>query len=167
MAKQKSVSRVSILQGLFQVGLYKSAQGRVTRQVTFAVLAITFALAAWRLQGALRVSPTLASLLNWIWSWISAAHQPPWLHDLVCYVAPALLLAAGVWFSYRMVNYPRFADFLVAVEAEMNKVSWPSRAELFRSSVVVIVVIFLLAAVLFGYDQLWNLLFRFLGILQY
>ena len=34
----------------------------------------------------------------------------------------------------------------------MNKVSWPSRGELFRASVVVIVVIFFLAAILFAYD---------------
>ena len=33
---------------------------------------------------------------------------------------------------------PAFADFLIAVEAEMNKVSWPTRTELFRGSMVVI-----------------------------
>ena len=42
---------------------------------------------------------------------------------------------------FRLVNLPKFADFLIAVEAEMNKVSWPTRTELFRSSVVVIVTI--------------------------
>jgi preprotein translocase subunit SecE len=88
------------------------------------------------------------------------------LQDVVIFGLPLLLVAGGVWFSYRIVNFPRFADFLVAVEAEMNKVSWPSRTELFRSSVVVIVVIFSLAAILFGYDQLWNLLFKALGILK-
>jgi preprotein translocase SecE subunit len=31
-------------------------------------------------------------------------------------------------------------------------VSWPNRNELWRASVVVIVVIFLLTAILFGYD---------------
>ena len=35
-------------QSLFQTGLYKSSQGRVARQITFAVLVVTFALAAWR-----------------------------------------------------------------------------------------------------------------------
>ncbi len=49
---------------------------------------------------------------------------------------------------------PTFADFLISVEGEMNKVSWPSRAELFRASLVVILVIFFLAAVLFCYDLL-------------
>ena len=69
----------------------------------------------------------------------------------------------GVWFSFRLVNVPRFADFLIAVEAEMNKVSWPTRKELFRSSIVVIVVFLLLTAVLFVYDIVWRLLFEALG----
>ncbi len=64
------------------------------------------------------------------------------------------------WMSYRLVNVPRFADFLIAVEAEMNKVSWPTRGELFRASVVVLVTIFALAVVLFGFDFVWNWFFR-------
>jgi preprotein translocase subunit SecE len=62
--------------------------------------------------------------------------------------------AVGVWVAFRIVNVPSFADFLISVEAEMNKVSWPSRSELFRASMVVIVVIFLLTAILFTYDIL-------------
>jgi preprotein translocase subunit SecE len=49
---------------------------------------------------------------------------------------------------------PAFADFLISVEGEMNKVSWPSRSELFRASIVVMVVIFFLAFLLYGYDVL-------------
>jgi preprotein translocase subunit SecE len=62
------------------------------------------------------------------------------------------------------VNIPQFADFLIAVEAEMNKVSWPSRGELVRSAAVVIFVIFLLATVLFAYDLIWRQLFVFIGV---
>jgi preprotein translocase subunit SecE len=67
-----------------------------------------------------------------------------------------------------MVNFPKFADFLISVEGEMNKVSWPSKGELIRSSIVVIVVIALLAAVLFFYDIFWQFIFgdRVLGILR-
>ncbi len=39
------------------------------------------------------------------------------------YLAMLVLGAVGVWFGYRVVNYSVFADFLIAVEAEMNKVS--------------------------------------------
>ncbi len=64
------------------------------------------------------------------------------------FLIPGLLLALGVWASYRVVNVPAFADFLIAVEAEMNKVSWPTRAELFRASMVVLIEIFALAFIL-------------------
>jgi len=78
----------------------------------------------------------------------------------------AALLMIGLWLSYRAVNIPRFADFLIAVEAEVNKVSWPARPELIRASIVVIVVVIILATVLFGFDLLWGWLFEAIGILK-
>jgi len=68
------------------------------------------------------------------------------------YIVPLTVLAVGAWAAFRIVNIPRFAEFLISVENEMNKVSWPSRGELYRASLVVIVVIFLLTAILFTYD---------------
>jgi preprotein translocase subunit SecE len=75
-------------------------------------------------------------------------------------------LVLGLWFSFRVVNLPRFADFLIAVEAEMNKVSWPSRTELYRSSAVVIFVMLTLALMLFGFDLVWGIVFEWLGVLE-
>ena len=48
--------------------------------------------------------------------------------------------------------FKRIKDFLNQVYLEMNKVSWPGRSELWRASIVVIVVIFFLAGLLFVYD---------------
>jgi len=72
-------------------------------------------------------------------------------------------LAAGLWASYRVVNVPSFADFLIAVEAEMNKVSWPTRTELFRSSMVVLIMMFVLGFYLAGCDIVWKLLLSWGG----
>ncbi len=83
---------------------------------------------------------------------------------VVYYCLPAIMLLAGWWASYRAVNLPAFADFLIAVEAEMNKVSWPSRSELMRASFVVLVSILFLGFVLAGYDFFWIWVFRFLHI---
>jgi preprotein translocase SecE subunit len=90
--------------------------------------------------------------------------RDPWLRAGLCFALPSVLLGAGLWIAYRVVNFPAFADFLIAVEAEMNKVSWPSRAELFRASMVVLFTIFFLAAVLFGFDSFWRWFFDFLNI---
>lgn len=127
---------------LFQVGYYKRSQGRVTRRVTSAALVGTFLIGAWRLM-------------------VFTEDQGVWVH----YGIPLALLALGAWISFRLVNMPQFADFLIAVEAEMNKVSWPSWDELVRSSLVVIFVIFFLAFVLFGFDLVWKAVFRFIGVL--
>jgi preprotein translocase subunit SecE len=70
----------------------------------------------------------------------------------------------GIWFGYRVVNYSAFADFLIAVEAEMNKVSWPTRKELWNASVVVMFVIFAMAAFLFLFDAIWTAIFEAIGI---
>lgn len=75
-----------------------------------------------------------------------------------------VLLAAGLWFGFRVVNWPRFADFLIAVEAEMNKVTWPSKEELRRAAVVVIFTIFFLAITLFAFDIVWQFIFSKLGV---
>ena len=120
---------------LVHVGIYKRSQGRIARQVTFAALAVAIAL------GLLRLSSTLI--------------DKGWEYQ---FALPGLLLLAGLWASYRLVNVPAFADFLIAVEAEMNKVSWPTRSELFRASMVVLILIFALSFLLFGYDLLWKVL---------
>lgn len=127
---------------LVHVGVYKRSQGRITRQITFAALAAAVAL------GLLRFST------------IMTGQGLEWQLGL-----PLLLLAAGAWVCYRVVNVPAFADFLIAVEAEMNKVSWPTRAELFRSSIVVLIMMFALGIYLAGADLFFQWLLRVLRIL--
>ena len=148
MGKERAAS-MGFLQQLFQMGVYKRNQGRITRQVTLAALAIAFLLAAWRLYAY------WPSLPEW---WLNLFEGEA--ANVARYVAASLLLMVGLWISYRVVNYPKFADFLIAVEAEMNKVSWPSQGELVRSSIVVIFVILSLAALLFCYDLFWQFIFK-------
>jgi len=151
MAKQKTLPAPSFIGGMFQAGLYKRTQGRIARQVTFVVMLLTFAMAAYSLFYGLRPLTNL----------------PSWANALQLKIAlPSLLLGIGAWFSYRMVNYHVFADFLIAVEAEMNKVSWPTRGELIRSSIVVLVVIFGLMFLLFAFDWLWSSLFTWIGVVR-
>ena len=109
MAKDKVASSGSLIQELLQVGLYKRSQGKVTRQVTFAAAAIVVALGAYRLM-----------------EWLAVMLDYP----IAAYAIAGTVLFLGCWIAYRVVNYPQFADFLIAVEAEMAKVSWPTRAEL-------------------------------------
>lgn len=63
----------------------------------------------------------------------------------------------GIWISWRVVNMPAFADFLVSVEAEMTKVSWPSKTELFSTTKVVLIFMFLFIAVIYFYDIMFDM----------
>lgn len=143
MAKEKNAPLSLFVREFFQLGIYKRSQGRIARQVTFGALAVGVLLAAWRVS----VYGT------------SSGH-------VMQFAVPSVLALVGTWVAFRVVNLPSFADFLIAVEAEMNKVSWPTRMELWRSSLVVILLIVFLAAVLFGYDVFWRTLLSLLRIVK-
>jgi len=125
-----------------RAGIYKKNQGRICRQVTFAALAIVITLGLFAMSESLKER-------GLVWQ----------------YWVPGALLLAGWWVSYRLVNLPAFADFLIAVEAEMNKVSWPSRRELVRGSAVVLLTIVFLGIILYFFDATWRIIFERLGIL--
>lgn len=72
------------------------------------------------------------------------------------FTIPLLLIAFTIWFAWRAVNYPMFADFLIATEAEINKVSWASRKSLIRDTIVVLTTLILLTVFLFLVDVFWG-----------
>lgn len=78
-----------------------------------------------------------------------------------------LVAALTFWVAWRAVNLPTFADFLIATEAEMNKVSWSSRRRLFQDTIVVLVTVILLTLFLLVVDLFWGWLLshRWIGVL--
>lgn len=124
---------------------YKRNQGRMARRVTMWVMIAIWAIAAYRVFAFWNSFPDF---------WLRILDASLWR-----YMIPTMVAALGCWISFRIVNIPSFADFLIAVEAEMNKVSWPSRKELIRSSAVVIIVIGFLVVVLFAFDFMVQLVF--------
>lgn len=143
LAKQNDTNTGGFWSEFFRVGLYKPNQGRIVRQVTFLAIAILACLAAWQFQ-QVRFVATMFPGASYVWG--------------------AVVGGIGIWFAYRVVNYSKFADFLIAVEAEMNKVSWPTKQELWRASCVVIFVIFAMALSLFLFDIIWTKVFQVIGI---
>jgi len=146
MATTKSKGNQTLLSEMFSAGLYKRNQGRRVRQWTGVAIAAVFVLGAWSLYN------TLLGDFD--------------LDDSVCSGIAFGLAAAGTWFGYRVVNYPRFADFLISVQAEMDKVTWVSWKELMRSTVVVIVCMAFIGILLYMYDAAWAAIFKFLDVLK-
>ena len=71
------------------------------------------------------------------------------------------------WFIWRLVEYPPFADFLIATEAEMNKVSWTTKEDLIRATTVVLATVLLISIFLLGVDVLWSKLLMMIGVLRF
>lgn len=132
---------------LISASVYKRSQGRVTRQVTFAAVALAWAIAVWRLSQLLPA---------WFASGGPMTQAAPSADlGVVRFLIPLLAGLCGLWLAYRLVNIPRFAEFLIGVESEMSKVAWPSLGEVARSSAVVIFMIFALSFILAAYDVFW------------
>ena len=146
MSKDTVMTSRPLMQELFASGLYKRNQGRMVRQITCLTVWIVVAVAAWRFH-ALFLAPAMGEA-----------------NRALSYLVAVAIGAVGIWFGYRLVNWPKFADFLISVEAELNKVSWPTQKELVRASLVVIFTILFMSAILFAYDALWKFVFGFLGI---
>ena len=70
-------------------------------------------------------------------------------------IMPIIFGVLLIWLAYRIVNVPTFADFLIATEAEMNKVSWTTRKRLLQDTVVVLTTVFLFTTFLFVVDIIW------------
>lgn len=72
---------------------------------------------------------------------------------------PAGLCVVLSWLIFWLMNKPSIADFLIASEGEIKKVSWSSRREIIVSTTVVICVVLLMAVGLAVIDLVFNWIF--------
>ncbi|MCL2006361.1 MAG: preprotein translocase subunit SecE [Planctomycetaceae bacterium] len=147
---------MGLFKELFRLRRYKVSQGRLIRRLTMAGVWVMFATAAWKC--------TLMDF-TWVARWMgmsgeaASAFVPAFTFSMA-----GMILLFGLWFGWRLINWPTFGDFLIAVEAEMAKVSWPGRDELKSSTVVVLAVFLFLAGVLLIYDMILISIFKVVGI---
>jgi preprotein translocase subunit SecE len=134
--------------------IYKSGQGKYTRTVTF-ISAMFLGI-----MGAYVLSENLGAFLpKLIFDW------PPMKIYLQYGIPTVAVVLLGV-LMMKIVNRQKSADFLIATESEMKKVSWSSRKEVVGSTKVVIVTAFIMAAILFAVDIIFIFLFKWLGIMK-
>jgi preprotein translocase SecE subunit len=109
------------------MSVYKKGQGKYTRMCTV-------------LSGALIVAIGCFSLYRTL----DAADVGLWVSTMVpvgLFIGLCILI---MW----LMNRPSIADFMIAAEGEMKKVNWSTRQEVTVSTIVVISVVILLAAML-------------------
>ncbi len=80
-----------------------------------------------------------------------------WLYTL----APSGVCAAIALLIFWLVNKPNIADFMIAAEGEIKKVSWSSRREIVASTIIVIGVVLSMGAMLVFVDAVFRGLFEF------
>ena len=124
--------------------LYKPMQGWYVRVYTAVGLGLIAGAGAWRIYDTTKEYPT------------------GWHYGLTTTFAVAL-----GWLIFRIVHFPPFAEFLIATEAEMNKVSWTSKDDLIRATTVVLTTVVIMAVFLFLVDTLWTYLLQWLGVLNF
>jgi preprotein translocase subunit SecE len=132
------------LANLVKVDLYKPLQGKQSRLWTTVALGVVIGAGLWRLSDTLDGFPLRTR-----------------------YGIPALVGAVLAWLTFRLLQYPPFVEFLIATEAEMNKVSWTTKADLYRATIVVLSTLVIVAVYLFGVDTLWSHLLQAFGVLRF
>src|SRR5262245_16118759 len=145
----RGIEETSFLGNLLSGSMFKRNQGRLVRRLTAIAIAAVVLYGCWSLSAWIENSPTTAGLSR-----------------NVQMLIPTMIALAGMWFAFRVVNYPPFANFLVSVEAEMDKVSWADLDYLKRAAAVVLCMMVFLGFVLALYDFLWFQLFSAIGILD-
>jgi len=131
---------------LLRGNLYKPAQGWNARLWTGVGLGLIVAVGVWRIY--VMVTNTTKDTVTQ-------------------YTIPALVGLVLAWVLFRILHYPPFADFLIATEAEMNKVSWTTRNDLYKATSVVLVTVLLLSVYLFAVDKLWSSLLQIIGVVKF
>ena len=142
--------------GWFSAMPFKGSQGvRVRRATVLGILALGITgIISLVLHSSFGSARTGGSDWYWYVPFMSQQLYVPLLFH-VNVLGPLLLGVVVFWFAWRLVNWPTFADFLIATEAEMNKVSWSTWPRLRQDTIVVLVTTFLLTVFLFGIDLVW------------
>jgi len=129
---------------------YKKEQGYYTRMGTALGLGLLSVLGCWslynKLDGITSLTPTAKV-------WVQAG-------------VPAVLFLVLGWAIYKVLNTPKYADFMIATEGEMKKVSWSSKKEIITSTKVVIWTVLILSVLLAAVDFGFQVLFRFIHVLK-
>ena len=148
--------------GFFKI--YKKGQGYWTRMGTALGAGLIIALTTWFFYQQLPVWLTPAfTPANATTAQAVAARATA--RNATLGICAAMLIGFGA-LAWRLMNKPSSADFLIATDGEMKKVNWTSRRELIGSTKVVIMFMFLIAALLFVIDIVFGYFFYLIRVLH-
>ena len=130
--------------------IYKNGQGYYTRLISAIAAGVVVALGCLRLYQKLEAVDIANANIRF----------------LVQTLVPLAVFGVFGWFIFWVVNKPIVADFLIAGEGEMKKVSWSSRKEIIASTTVVIVVVAAMSVLMAVTDVFFQFFFRAIHVIQ-
>jgi len=129
--------------------LYKAGQGKYARGIAYALGAGLIVFGGVRLYATINVPGQ---------EWVK---DVPLIGHVSIYNTIALgIVLLGMLLLHLVLNRPGAVDALVDTEQELKKVSWPSKIEVRNATLVVVLVTFVMALLLFGYDRILQWVFR-------
>jgi preprotein translocase subunit SecE len=132
---------------MFFLKIYKRGQGKYTRLTSAFAIAIIAGLGCWQLYKKIDAASLGLSRQATLW---------------VTTLVPACLFVILALLIFWLTNKPSVADFMIASESEMKKVSWSSKQEIAVSTIIVICVVIMMAILLGVTDISFRTFFNWL-----
>jgi preprotein translocase SecE subunit len=143
---------------------YKKEQGKVIRIATAVCL---FLMVSYGYHSLYRFVSPVNTSNNTRTFWGSLLAKIPFFESEITYgLVISILLCLGTCFVIYLIvlNKPKTAEFLIESEAELKKVSWPSRQQYTGSSVAVIISVVVLGLFLVSMDWIFLWLMKLIRI---
>ena len=131
------------------LGIYKKGQGYYTRLCTSIAYGLLVAMGAW-----------------WIWQQfvgVDFGFPPIYASASAAVIVIGVFGVLGFWLVGRRA---RTVDFLVATEGEMKKVNWSTRREVVGSTIIVLILSFIIAILCAVFDLLFAWFFTIIDVLE-
>ena len=127
--------------------IYKPGQGKLARYSAYGLGVALVLFGARSLYATINVPGN---------AWV----EIPVFGELSPYHAIAFAVAGlGILGLHLVLNRPNSVDMLIDTEQELKKVSWPSGTEVKNATIVVVIVTFTMAMLLWGFDRVLQMVF--------
>jgi preprotein translocase subunit SecE len=131
------------------LGIYKKGQGYYTRLCTTIAYAVLVAMGAWWVASQLKT--------------VDFGFPTEYSTALGAVIVIAIFGLVGYVLIGRRA---RTVDFLIATEGEMKKVNWSTRREVVGSTIIVLIISFIIAALCASFDLVFAWFFTIIDVLE-
>ena len=111
---------------------------RVVLAIVAGVVAVDFAIAAWGGYDA----------------WQASTQQDRGMLLVSPIVYAMLAVGLGLGGLFAVLVHPKSGQFLIEVQKELAKVTWPTRPDVIRSTIIIAILTVILAVAIFAVDAL-------------